>query len=352
MKRAYVISSAILVALWSATAHAADSAQLLELTPAQIQGLSLKFAKAAAAQEYLIATLPAVIAPPPGARVAVAATFPGTVLQTLAVEGDTVRRGQPLAIIASREILTIAADLTTARAQLAAAGANAKRQATLSEEGIVAAARAEEAEALHQQARAEVDEKSRMLAAVNADGAKGTYTLAAPIDGTIASARLETGAPVDGMAAAFVVDAADRYEVQAQVPERFIGKIAPGMRVVVDGKIEAKVTSVGKAVQPDTRSAALKAAIAPGAALVAGRTTTAAVYANAAAGAVKVPRAALAELNGETVVFVRAEGGVLARKVGAAPMSGNEAVILSGLRAGEEVAVSNLSELKSLVPAR
>lgn len=347
--------TAVAAAFFSAGAGAADApaqADLIELNPAQMQGLALQFTAAKETGEYLIATLPAVIAPPPNARVAVAATFPGIVLQTLAVEGDTVRRGQPLATIASREILTLSADLASARARLAVATANAERQDTLSKEGIVAGARAEEAGAALQEARAEMNEKSRVLDAVNADGAKGTYTLTAPIDGTVASSKIETGEPVDGMTAAFVVDAVDSYEVQAQVPERLVGKIAPGMRVAVDGNIAAKVTSVGKVVQPGTRSAAMKAAISKGAGLVAGRTTMAAVYAPASAGAVKVPRGAVAEIDGESVVFTRADGGVAVRKVTTAPVTGDEAVILSGLKAGEEVAVSNLSELKSLALAK
>lgn len=354
MNRTWIVSPAVLAALWALNVSAANPPpdDLLELTPAQVQGLALKFVGAADAGEYLIATLPAVIAPPPNARVAVAATFPGIVLQTLAVEGDAVRRGQPLAIIASREVLTLSADLASARARLAVASANAKRQDTLSKEGIVAGARAEEAVAALQEARAELNEKSRVLEAVNADGAKGTYTLTAPIDGAVASSKIETGAPVDGMTAAFVVDATDRYEVQAQVPERLVGKIAPGMRVAVDGTIEAKVTSVGKAVQPGTRSAALKATIANGTGLVAGRTTMASVYAPASAGAVKVPRAAVAEVDGETVVFARAAGGVAVRKVATAPIRGPDVVIMSGLKAGEEVAVSNVSELKSMALAK
>ncbi|MGE3475787.1 MAG: efflux RND transporter periplasmic adaptor subunit [Rhodospirillaceae bacterium] len=352
MKRTSLITSAILVALWGGAPRAAEKADLLELSAAQVKGLALKFVAAEKADAYLVGTVPAIIAPPPDARIAVAATFPGTVLQTLAVEGDAVKKGQPLAIIASREILTLSAELAGARARLSAAGANAKRQSTLSEEGIVSGARAEEADAVHQQARAEVDEKSRMLAAVNADGVKGTYTLSAPLDGVVAVSRLETGAPVDGMAPAFVVDATDRYEIQAQVPERLIGKIEPGMRVVVDGKIEAKVTSVGKVLNPGTRSAALKAAVAKGTELVAGRTASAAIYANSKTAAVSVPRAAVTELGDGTFVFVRAEGGVLVRKVEATTAAGAQIVILSGLRAGEDVAVNSLSELKSLALAK
>lgn len=352
MQRTSFLTLAILMALWSGAPRAAERSDLLALSGAQVKGLALKFAAAEKADAYLVATLPAIIAPPPDARIAVAATFPGTVLQMLAVEGDVVKKGQPLAIIASREILTLSAELAGARARLAAASANAKRQSTLNEEGIVSGARAEEAEAEHQQARAEVDEKSRMLTAVNADGVKGTYTLSAPLDGVVAAARLETGAPVDGMAPAFVVDATDRYEIQAQVPERLIGQIEPGMRVVVDGKIEAKVTSVGKVLNPETRSAALKAAIAKGTELVAGRTASAAVYANAKTAAVSIPRAAVVELDDGAFVFVRAEGGVLVRKVDASAAAGARIVILSGLKAGEEVAVNSLSELKSLALAK
>lgn len=340
--------------MWSA-AHAASqpqSADLLELTPAQIEGLRLRFTPAEDVKEYLLATLPAVIAPPPNARVAVAATYPGTVLQVLVVEGDAVRRGQPLAVIASREILTLGAELAQARARLAVAEANAERQSLLAKEGIVAGAKAEEANAALQEARAEANEKARMAEAVSADGAKGTYTLTAPIDGTVVSSKIETGAPVDGMSAAFVVDATDRLEVRAQVPERLIGQIAAGMRVLVDGKVEARVTSVGRVVQPETRSAALKADIKDASGLVAGRTVMASIYAGASAGAVIVPRAALAEVAGAPVVFVRVSGGVAAREVATAPVTGDQVVVLKGLKAGENVAISNLSELKSLALAK
>lgn len=349
---AVVAFSAVAVGItYESRAAASDLPDLVELTPGQIEGLQLRFVTAEATRTYLLATLPAVIAPPPNARVAVAATFSGVVLQVQAVEGDMVRKGQALATIASREILTLGADAARARADLAVAQANAERQAKLSAEGIVAGARAEEAEAVLRAAQAEVNETSRMLDAVSADGVKGTYTLTAPIDGVVAASKIEAGAPIDGMIAAFVVDATDRYEVQAQIPERLVGRIEAGMRVVVDGVVEARVTSAGRVIQPETRAAALKAAIEKGTGLVAGRTTMASVYATAPDGAVRVPRAAVVEMEGATFVFARVQGGLAARKVETASAVGDQIVILSGLKAGETVAVSNLSELKSLALA-
>lgn len=358
MKQRTLTSLFMVAAFWATVAQAqgvspqSQAADAVELNQSEIEGFGLRFVAATAAQEYLLATLPAVIAPPPNARIAVAATFPGVVLQTLAVEGDMVRRGQGLAVIASRDILALASDLAQAQARLAVAKADAERQAVLSEEGIVAGARAEEAKAELQRARAEVNEMSRVLAAVSADGAKGTYTLTAPIDGVVAVSKIETGEPIEGMVAAFVVDATDRYEVQAQVPERLVGKIEPGMRVALDGGVEAKVTSVGRVIQPETRSVLMKAAVTPGAQLVAGRTAMVGVYSPAPKGAVSVPRAAVANLGGIDAVFVRAKGSVIVRKVNTGPALGDRTVILSGLKVGEQIAVSNLSELKSLALAK
>ena len=83
----------------------------------QAAQLGIRLAPALTASEAPIAVIPAVIQPPANARVAVAATFPGVVMRTLVVEGDTVRQGQPLAVISSRDVLTMGADLTRANAR-------------------------------------------------------------------------------------------------------------------------------------------------------------------------------------------------------------------------------------------
>jgi cobalt-zinc-cadmium efflux system membrane fusion protein len=332
--------------------NAAGDSGTIAISREQAASVGIGLGEAAPADDYLVAVLPALIMPPPNARVAVAATFPGTVLQTLAVEGQAVRRGQPLAIIASREIVANAGELAQARARLAVARSNAERIRRLGAEGIVSGARQDEAEAALSEAQADFEARSRILTSVNADAAKGTYTLTAPIDGTVASARIETGAPIEGMSAPFVVDSGKAYEVQAQVPGRLIGAIAPGMRIVLTGGVAAKVTSVGTAIAPDTRSALLKGEVDPKAKVIAGMATTASVFAPAHAGAVSVPRGAVAQLDGADVVFVAVNGGFEMRKVKTAPLVGDEAVVLSGLKRGEKIAVAGVSELKSVALSR
>ena len=324
----------------------------IALDKAQVANLGIRFAAVAIAKEYLLATLPGNIAPPPNARVAVAATFPGTVLQSLAVEGQAVHKGEALAVIASREILTHAADLAQARARLSVATTNAERMSRLSQEGIVAGARADEARSARDQADAEVSGLSRILAGVNADGAKGTYTLTAPIDGVVSSTKIQAGEPVEGMSAPFVVDSGTSYEIQAQIPERLIGSIVAGMRVTAGAGIEARVTSAGSVIQPETRSALLKALITPGTKVVSGKVATVSVYAPAPPGAAIVPKAAVTELNGRSVIFAQTVTGVSVRRVTTSGTAGGDVVVLDGVRPGEQVVVSGLSELKSVVLSR
>src|SRR3546814_11735709 len=90
------------------------------------------------------------------------------------------------------------ADLTRANARAGVARSNAARLSQLAREGIIAGARADEANALAAEAGADVAEKASILKMVNGVGASGTYTLTAPIAGRVTTASVPTGNPVDG----------------------------------------------------------------------------------------------------------------------------------------------------------
>lgn len=241
-------------------ATSGGSAGTLAVSPDRAQLLGIKSTPAVSATEAPIADLPATISPPANARVAVTATIPGVVMRTMVVEGDTVRAGQPLAVVASRDILTLGADLARANARLGVAQTSAARLSQLDKEGVIAGARADEARAVAMEARADVREKSRILQMVGGHGSSGTYTLTAPISGRITRATIQAGNPLDGASAPYVIDANGRYEVVAQVPERLIGSIRPGMTVRL-GSLSGTVTSVGSTIDPMTRSATLKASL-------------------------------------------------------------------------------------------
>jgi len=323
----------------------------LAVPAGQSRQLGIQLQSAVMATEAPLGDLPAIIVPPPGARVAVAASLPGVVMRTMVVQGDSVRQGQALAVISSRDVLSLSGDLTRAGARLGVAQANAGRLSQLDREGIIAGTRADEARALAAEARADVSEKSRILRMVNGHGGSGTYTLVAPIAGRVTGATIQVGSPVDGTTAPYVIDAIDRYEVEAQLPERLVGTVHPGMSIRL-GTLRGKVTAVGTTVDPATRSAMLKATLPAGSAVVAGRATSISVFGPAPAGAVSVPSSAVTNLDGHDIVFVSTANGFAPRKVASGGSSGGMTLLLSGIRAGERVVTTGTSALKALAQAR
>ena len=335
-----------------AEASQPDGPREIPLSAAQVKALSLQFARAQQAALVPIATVPAMIAPPPNARVAVAAQLPGVVTRVFVVEGQDVRAGQLLATVSSRDVVSLSAELARARARLDVARANAARLSQLGKEGIVAPARADEANALFRQAQIDVSEQARLIGM--AKGSSGTgFSLTAPISGRISMMSIETGKALDPGAAPFVIDAGGAMQAQAQLPERLIGKIRPGMTVRVAGT-SGKVLAVGSAVDPATRSASLTASLDGDGPVRAGQALSLAIMGPAPEGAVRVPAAAIVQLPGGTVVFVRSARGAIPRAVTLAEggeQADGERIILSGLKPGEEVVVTSVSELKALATA-
>jgi membrane fusion protein, heavy metal efflux system len=321
---------------------------VIALDEAQLDRSGIRFAIAQAAHEVPVATIPATVAPPPNARVAVAAVIPGVVTRTLVVEGDSVRAGQPLAEIAAREMFTLAAGIEQASARVAVASASDRRLGQLAREGVIAGSRAEEARASLREAEAELAEQRRVVRLVNGSPSRGTYMLTSPIAGRITAASVQTGSPVNESAAAYVVDATSRYELTAQLPERLVGQVQPGMAVQLDGDVRGEVTSVASAIDPQTRSVTLRARVPAAPGMVSGRATAATVLAPAPNGAVTVPSRALVEVDGVPTLFVRTREGVAARRVQPGMTTGDLTVILKGISAGEHVAVEGTAELKSM----
>mgnify|MGYP002778555644 CR=1 FL=1 len=280
--------------------------------------MAVKTAVAAAAGEMVLATLPATVVQPPGARVAVAAPFAGLVRDVAVQPGQAVRRGQLLATLISRDAMQLAAELARAEARRQLTAAERARMEALARAGVVAGARADSAVAADAEARISVDVARRMLAQMGADRS-GSVRLVAPIAGRVASLALEAGAAVDGSSAPIVIEAEGSRWLALQVPERLAGSLRPGLAVRTD----------------DGRPA-----------LNSGRLLRLVMSAPAPAGAVAVPAAALAADNGADLVFVKGAKGFAARPVTRAG-SGDPAVITAGLKAGETVAISNLPELRA-----
>jgi cobalt-zinc-cadmium efflux system membrane fusion protein len=187
-------------------------------------------------------------------------------------------------------------------------------------------------------------------------GPDGTMTLRSPIAGRVAHVGVETGGPVDGMEAPFVIEAASAFRIEMQLPERLAHQVRPGMAVEIQLPaarigdaipIGGEILSVAPSIDPVTRSVMATASIGAAPGLVAGQNVMVVISGSSVGSGVSVPANAVTRIGGEEHVFVRGDGRFTPRPVTVVANAGGLAVISSGLSAGETVATSGITELKA-----
>lgn len=323
------------------------------ITATQIERGGIRTTPAEAAVDVPLGTVPAVISLPPEAQVAVTAPFDGAVVRLFVVQGQAVTKGQPLALLKSREPVQYGAELARANARLSLAEVSASRTRQLVDEGIISASRADEMNAQIRVARTDVSENARILAQAGA-GANGNVTLRAPISGRVATVNVQTGGPVGGTTAPFVIENSTALMLDLQLPEGLANSVSPGMTVVLQSlgsgpEIQGTILSVGASMDPMTRSIPAKARIGAAPSLVPGKSVMAIIKGTGTQLGTSVSASALTQIDGKDYVFVRSGDRFVRRGVFIAGRANDRVIISEGLRPGELVAVSGVSELKVML---
>ncbi|MFN3989388.1 MAG: efflux RND transporter periplasmic adaptor subunit [Erythrobacter sp.] len=314
-------------------------------------GLAIETVAARQVDSVPLGSVPGTISLPPEARVAVTAPFAGAVVRVYVIEGQQVTRGEALGLMRATEPVAIGGDLARARSAASLAEARAKRLALLAEEGVISQARADEAAAELEQARASVAQFAR-LASLGGVGSDGTMTLRSPIAGRVAAVAVETGGGVDTVTAPFVIEAAGAYQIALQLPERLAQAVRPGMAVEIavggDGAtpVGGKIITVAPSLDPATRSVKARASIASAPGVIAGRNVTVTLLGEARG--IVVPDRAVTRIGDTDHVFVQKGKTWEKRAVTVASRGSGLAVISSGLSAGEVVAATSIAELKAM----
>lgn len=333
------------VALAASAALAAEPAGV-SLTAAQEQAMGLRLAKAQPAGLAPVVTLPATVTPSMNGRRIVAAPFAGSVVRVDALEGQSVKAGQALATVFSREALNAWSEGNQARAEVQLAESAAKRARMLAAEGIIAGARAEEAEAKLAQARAAQAAQQRLLSAGGANGSRpGEYVLRAPIAGKVAQINIQPGSALEAMAPAMVIDRDDVLWLEARLSPAYADKVIVGAPVRAAGAL-GKVLAVGGSLDPRSRTVVLRAQVSRTAGLMPGSTTSLTVMRPAPAGAVETPQSAVFQNGAASMVFIKDKQGyrpVTVTVVGAA----EGRAVFTGVPAGTQVVASGVAQLKS-----
>jgi cobalt-zinc-cadmium efflux system membrane fusion protein len=362
MTKAHSWFAIILIAtLMSDAGRAASNAFAVSDEQLERLGVTLRPAEAAEVVEY--AAAPAEVVVPPARQAVVNASHGGVVVRVLVAEGDTVAAQQPVAEIDSLNYVEHQRDYIEAAAAAELATAQEARDRGLYEEGIIAERRVSESAAAARAARARLDHlgaelelagvRPEDLALLSERRQLGKrIVLRAPFAGVVAAVHTTVGSRVDALDP--VVALADLTELwlELRVPQESAAHILAGMLVAAEsagGTTNGTVTTVGGVVDVATQTVLVRGVVDNSRAILrAGQVLNTHVLARPEGVVYAVPGAAVTRHDGESLIFVRRGGELVAQPVELVADDGERVYIASGLAPGSVVAVDGVSALKSL----
>ncbi|WP_267382078.1 MULTISPECIES: efflux RND transporter periplasmic adaptor subunit [unclassified Sphingomonas] len=289
---------------------------------------------------------------PQGVQV-VSASVGGRLVSLTRNLGQSVSRGDPLAIIESREAASLKAEVEAARARAALAGSNLRREQRLFAERVspeqdLVAARTAATEAgialrLAQQ---------QLSATGSGGGALNRIAVRSPIGGQVIARSATLGQTVAADAELFRVANLSKVTVTTSLVPNDAGRVKPGARVEVTApgrRQEGRVTFVSPVLDETTRLVPVIATLDnAGSTWRVGETVNVSILVPSGGDrTVAVPSAAVQMIEDKSFVFVRTPTGFRAMPVTLGRTNGGQVVVTSGLTGSERIASTNSFTLKA-----
>lgn len=340
---------------------------LVRLTASQLKEFGIEIASAKAGSLAIELKLPGEVVLNPDRVVHVAPRVPGVVSKVFKSVGDTVKQGDVLAVLDSRELARLKAEYLAATKRLEIARANFDREKKMFDGNITSESQYLSAKQVVDEAVIQSRVAERELHAVGLseqdvkalvdqpDELLTRYEMTASLGGTIIERHITRGEVIGDTPddPPFVIADFSNVWVHLTVYPKDLDIIVAGQKVVVTSEHgalrgEAMIAYVSPSVHEATRSATARVVLdnsegrwRPGL-FVSGAVQTAAVE-----GAVVIERSALQTVDGQSILFVQTVKGFEPRPVTLGRASRNEIEIAKGLRPGERYAATNTFTLKA-----
>ncbi|MFM8799277.1 MAG: efflux RND transporter periplasmic adaptor subunit [Tagaea sp.] len=285
----------------------------------------------------------------------------GTVARILFQEGQTVRAGQALVELESRER---AADMDSVRAEIAQARAAADeirqqldRTRALRATGNAPEARVDQLESQLRAAEGRIRQNESRLRA--ADARLDDFRIAAPFEGRVGLRQVSVGALLQPGTVVTTLDDVRTIKVDFSIPEQYLGVLRQGLAVnattpaFAGRAFQGAVTAIDTRVDPATRAVRLNAtfdnadgALKPGMFLNIGLAVA------TRENALIVPEDALVAEGARQFVFVVADGRSLRREVKLGLRQQGVVEIAEGVAAADQIIVRGLQRVRHNGPVR
>ncbi len=339
---------------------------LVSLTPEVIERLGLKIAVVQPGIIEVVVETPGEVQINGDRMAHVAPRVGGVVSSVLVSLGETVRQGQLLAVLESRELADAKATYLADRERVGLAEATFRREERLwrgkissEQDYLDASNRLAEARislrAAEQKLHAlGIDSDALRRLAEEPESGLTTYRIRAPFTGEIVDRHITVGETIPAETPVFTIADLSTVWVDLRVYPKDLAVIEPGQSVRItpttDGfEGEGTIRFVQPLLGEDTRTA-LARVLMPNAdrRWKPGLFVTARVTVDAEEADVVVPGTALIRMeDGDDVVFIETGEGFLARKVAVGRRSRDSIEILSGLEPGDRFVADGGFNLKA-----
>lgn len=289
---------------------------------------------------------------PQGVQVASAAI--GGRLVTLTKNlGQAVARGDVLAVIESREAASLNGQIEAARARVALAQSQLRREQRLFAERVSPEQDLIAARTAATEANIALRLAQQQLAATGGGGgAFNRVTVRSPISGQVIARSATLGQTIAADAELFRVANLSKVTIAMSLLPADAGRVQPGAQVEVTGpgrRQAARVTFVSPVLDETTRLVPVIASLDNGGGTWrVGETVNASVIVPSGGDkTVAVPSAAVQMIEDKPHLFVRTATGFKAMPVTLGRRNGGQVIIAKGLSGGERIASTNSFTLKA-----
>ena len=333
----------------------------IQLTSQQMVEQGLKVAVASTGLVEKLTTLPGKLVVNTDQQAQISPNFSGYVEQVNVALGQSVQKGQTLAVLILPELIDQQANLRMAQANLDLARKDYQREQQLWSQGISAKQDYQRAENAYRQAQITVQSSQARLNALGASGNNnGRFLIKAPISGVISKKDIVVGENVQLADQLFVIENLKDLWLEFNLPNTSniqlqVGQILNFKTNGSDQNYQAKVQTLNSQADLQTGRLQVRAKVTTQADVLRPNVLVNVFVTDAQAKtALRVQKKALQQVEGKPVVFVieSEEKGLVHLKaqpieVGVSSQDGQWLEVISGLTEGQKYIADGSFVLKS-----
>ncbi|MEQ8612802.1 MAG: efflux RND transporter periplasmic adaptor subunit [Gammaproteobacteria bacterium] len=342
--------------------HDDEHEEQLVLSEKEIEEFEIRLDKAGSGSIKETLTLPGEITTDPDHLIHVVPRVSGITRQVYKTLGDSVKKGDLLATLSSRELAEIKAEVEAAKSRYELAITTYDREQKLKKEGLTSEREFLEAQQVRDNAYIEYNLAKQKLRAIGLDQNISQcndncdltlYEIRSPGDGVITEKHIVQGELLNEESLPFVISKLDHVWINLTVYQKDLGRIETGQQVrVVSGygipDVESIIDYISPKVSEKTRSATARIIIdnneskwRPG------LFVSVAVTLSDFTSDIVIPKTAIETIDNQSVVFIKTDEGFEPHPVKLGRSDRIHIEVLDGLHEGEQYVTKNAFVLKA-----